>query len=156
VAPGLLTVGQRIATTSIYVNSEALTGTVKHAFLESHPKRRQIYQECENAILAQCPDATAPQPPMADQIEYYVIELNFRQFEDESRARRFLSTVTSFFLPEKKVDELIKAGRNLLEQHPEFRRFMADLKEEGGQGPTGPGIGASNRHGTPAIPCRSM
>jgi NTE family protein len=143
VAPGLLTVGERIATTSIYTNSETLTGTVKHIFLEAHSQRRQTYREYENVILERCPDATVPQPPAADLVEYYVIELNFRQFENESLARRFLSTVTSFFLPGKRVDELIKAGRNLLEQHPEFRRLLADLQEEGSQVPTGLGIGAS-------------
>jgi hypothetical protein len=143
VAPGLLTVGDRIATTSIYLNSEALTGAVKHAFLEAHAQRRQIYQECEDAILEHYPDATAPQPPVADQIEYYVIDLDFRQLKDESLARRFLSTVTSFFLPGKRVDELTEAGQGLLKQHPEFHRLMADLKGEGSHDPTGSVVGAS-------------
>jgi NTE family protein len=143
VTPGLLTVGDRIATTSIYLNSEALTGIVKHAFLEAHSQRRQIYQECEDAILEHCPGATAPQSPPADQIEYYVIDLNFRQLEDESLVRRFLSTVTGFFLPGKRVDELIEAGQTLLKQHPEFDRLMADLKDEGSHDPTGSVVGAS-------------
>ena len=123
-APGLWTVGERTGTTGIYNLSSALSGVVKYTLLEAHPKTRGAYEECWAAVRKQCPDVAPPERPVEADFEAYVIDLNFRQIADEKARRRFMSMITSFFLPAPDVQALIEAGRKLLGEHPEFQRFL--------------------------------
>ncbi|WP_319380533.1 patatin-like phospholipase family protein [Thiomicrorhabdus sp.] len=57
----------------------------------------------------------------------YFIELNFKQLPDET-LRQFFNTVpTGFYLTEEQKQKLIKAGGDLLTNHPTFRQLLQDL-----------------------------
>ena len=62
-------------------------------------------------------------------IEFYLIELNFNQLAKE-KARKFSLTETSLELPSQKVDELILAGEELLNESKEFKKLLKDLKKD--------------------------
>ena len=68
-------------------------------------------------------ELSSPQQP----VEPYFILLDFNGIDDPER-RKFLNQMpTSFSLTDEQVDALIAAGGELLRNHPEFRRLMADL-----------------------------
>ena len=63
-----------------------------------------------------------------DAIEFYLIELNFKQLP-QKEARKFLLTQTSLELSPKRVDEIIVAGEKLLKESKEFQKLLKDLKD---------------------------
>src|SRR4030095_1550264 len=69
------------------------------------------------------------QPP---ETATYIIELHFRQTANESDRRFFNSVRTSLQLPAKTVDRLRELARGDLAENKEFRRLVADLKNQPG------------------------
>ena len=63
-----------------------------------------------------------------EEIKFYLIELNFNQLP-KKQARKFLLTQTSLELPAKRVDEIIKAGQDLLKESKEFKILLEDMKK---------------------------
>jgi NTE family protein len=60
-------------------------------------------------------------------VKPYFIELTFENLQ-QPEARAFFNKVpTSFKLTDEQVDRLIAAGRQLLRDHPDFQRLLADL-----------------------------
>ncbi|RXJ67692.1 patatin [Halarcobacter ebronensis] len=59
-------------------------------------------------------------------IEFYLIELNFKQLP-KKEAKKFLLTQTSLELSSKRVDEIILAGQKLLKESKEFQKLLKDL-----------------------------
>ena len=58
----------------------------------------------------------------------YFIELSFEELEQPEVRAYFNKVPTSFKLSDEQVDKLIAAGRQLLREHPDFQRLLADLK----------------------------
>ncbi len=126
-APGLFFVGLRIATTSMHNRSATLTEIVRWALLDAQPRVRQVYADCQNKLDEHCPDAPKVDVPTEALVESYVIDINFRRVRDAAKRKNFLSMITSLFLPSRDVDALVQTGRDLILQHPEFRRLVDDL-----------------------------
>ncbi len=126
-APTLLTVGIETGVTGMYNHSATLTETVKYVLLEALPETRRVYEECKDALAANCPSATPPMPRGDHDMEAYVLDLNFRRIKDPTRRNSLLSMLTNFFLPRRDVQLLIDAGQEVLTQHPEFQRLVNDL-----------------------------
>jgi NTE family protein len=57
----------------------------------------------------------------------YFIPLSFRDLQEPDRRLLFNRMPTSFRLSDEQVDELIRAGREILRSNPEFQRLLADL-----------------------------
>ena len=77
----------------------------------------------ENSLKRWAKEISTPGRP----VESYFILLDFNGIEDPEQ-REFLNQMpTSFSLTDEQVDALIAAGGELLRNHPEFRRLMADL-----------------------------
>lgn len=60
----------------------------------------------------------------------YFIYLSFRDIKDPAQRAYFNKVPTSFRLTGEQVDKLIEVGGQLLRDHPEFQRLLADLKED--------------------------
>ncbi len=61
-------------------------------------------------------------------VEFYVVEVDLKNIEDE-KARQYLMDVpTRFTLPHEAIDKLIYAGARLLCKSNEFVRFVADIE----------------------------
>jgi NTE family protein len=56
----------------------------------------------------------------------YLVEISFEGIAPDVRAY-FNKVPTSFSLTDEEVDKLIKAGRQLLRDHPVFQQLVADL-----------------------------
>lgn len=57
----------------------------------------------------------------------YFIQVGFRDVQEPEQLRFFNQVPTSFSLSDEQVDKLIAAGRELLRNNPDFRRFLAGL-----------------------------
>jgi NTE family protein len=78
----------------------------------------------QNALFRWTKVMSTPEQPVTP----YFIEVSFENIK-ESPLRQFFNTIpTSFFLENVQVDKLIEAGRQLLRDHPEFQRLLADIK----------------------------
>jgi len=66
-------------------------------------------------------------PNLKGKIDFYAIDLSFKQFSDSSRAAYFLSLPTTFSLSDQVVDELKAAAHTLLHQNPDFKKLVTDL-----------------------------
>lgn len=65
----------------------------------------------------------------SDPIRPYFIEVSIEDIQ-QLEARQFFNKVpTSFSLDDEQVDRLIKAGRELLRNHPKFQKLVADLNK---------------------------
>jgi NTE family protein len=58
----------------------------------------------------------------------YFIELSFEELGQPEARAYFNKVPTSFKLSDEQVDRLIAVGRQLLREHPDFQRLLADLK----------------------------
>ena len=67
--------------------------------------------------------ATADAP-----IASYFITVDFNQIADSDRRLFFNQIPTNFTLSREEVDQLLMAGRELLQTHPEFRRLIETLE----------------------------
>ena len=63
-------------------------------------------------------------------IESYIVELHFSQLADESERHFFNSVPTSLQLPSKNVDRLRQLARRELAENVEFKRLVADVREQ--------------------------
>jgi NTE family protein len=126
-APGLLMMGSRAASISVYHQTTALNGILRY-FLSDQPRHMSTWHdEYERQVERLCPQALPLTPPFGHDFESYFIEVNFRGIPDEKLRRRCLTLPTSFFLSRGDVDTLIDVGRSGVESNPEFQRLLSDL-----------------------------
>ncbi len=67
-------------------------------------------------------------PGACGDIEFYLIEIKFDNVRDKNLQRHFKRLPTSFKLDPVEVDRLRATARNLLDESPEFRRLLEDLR----------------------------
>lgn len=122
--PGLSTVGVKTATIAMDNYSVETIETMRD-LLNERVKAQQNIAACQKR-LDQCPG-----PPqlakLAHVIDPYVIEIDFEAIRDAERRKYFFALPTSFALEKHQVQALIDIGPQLLEQSPEFRKFMKSL-----------------------------
>ncbi len=59
-------------------------------------------------------------------LKLYIVDLSFDNLADPRLRDYFNNLPTSFKLSTEQVDKLIDIGGKLLDQHPEFQKFIAD------------------------------
>ena len=64
------------------------------------------------------------------EVKFYTMHLSFTKFREKRQQNFFLNIPTSFFLPTAAVDELEKAGRDLLRESSTFQNLLDDLGAE--------------------------
>ncbi len=72
--------------------------------------------------------ATQPDSPYAGVPDFYLIEASLRDIADPLERKSMMAVPTTFKLSPEQVKALVKAGRELLEQAPEFQRLVKDLQ----------------------------
>lgn len=60
--------------------------------------------------------------------EFYLVEAHLRDLQGREQRQRMMAVPTTFRLEPSQVDALIQAGRDLLDQSPEFQRLVRDLQ----------------------------
>ena len=69
---------------------------------------------------------STPQQPVTS----FFITLDFENLTNEKMRKLFNNMATSFSLPGNEVDSLIKAGNSLLEDSPEFKKFVGQINQD--------------------------
>lgn len=89
-------------------------------------KDRRAYADCEAVLKDKCPrqGMPAPAPPPVD---LYWVYVGFERIEDPERRHYFQTLPTTFYLPEKDVNELREIAKVLMEDSKEFQDLKASL-----------------------------
>jgi len=127
-APGAMSEIVSAATSGMYTNTWLTTAVTKHEFLEVQPSIRSAQGRFREALRRACPTADVPEALANEAFESYVLDVNFWGLPTEAERREFLSIPTRFALESKTVDDLIRAGANLVKQHPEMKRLLDNLR----------------------------
>ncbi len=128
-SPGLFTVGYKTAITGIDNHNETLVQMVR-LLLDGHAASVEAYERCRQALAESCPEATAPEAIAPARVDAYVVHVSLRDLPDERERECCLCMPTRFTLPPDEIDLLIRGGRCLLRQHPEFQRFLREFGPE--------------------------
>ena len=83
-------------------------------------------------------DTLRNRPDLKNQVSFYTINLDFKQFHEPSLANYFLSLPTTFSLNNHVVDQLKTAAHTLLYQNPDFQQLVTDLGASSAGVPKGP------------------
>lgn len=122
-APGLFAMGLKSGHTTVYNYSSTIMDVLRF-LLQEQPRAMQVVRD---RVIARCPEIVDSDIfPMPD-VDTYLIEVNFREIPDADERRRFLSMPTTLFLSNRDIDDLLSIGHQLLLNHPELRRLLADL-----------------------------
>jgi NTE family protein len=67
-------------------------------------------------------------PGACGDIQFYLIEIKFDNIRDKDLQRHFKRFPTSFKLDPREVDQLRAIAKKLLEESPEYQRFLKNLR----------------------------
>jgi len=81
------------------------------------------------------PGQISTEPGSCGDIEFYLVDIRFRNLENEAEADYLAGLPTTFRLSPEEVDRLKAAGRKILTESDDYRKFLRDLDAEGQQGP---------------------
>lgn len=82
-----------------------------------------------NRKIQECP-SVQPFPQLSREIEPIFIDLNFEAHPDPKIKKELQSLPTSFVLPEEAVNQLIRAGEELLENSDNFQKLRQKLQPD--------------------------
>jgi NTE family protein len=77
----------------------------------------------DKSVTRWAKDLSTPRRPVTP----YFIQVGFRDIAQPERRKFFNRVPTSFSLTDEQVDKLIAAGRDLLRNNPDYRRFVTGL-----------------------------
>jgi NTE family protein len=126
-APGLLTMFTRTAEAPINVNTSFSISAARFRFEQHASEVCEAYARADEWRKANCPDGIEFQTPPSCEVQVYFIELALSDLADEKRRERLMQIPTSLFLNDDDVDEAIKAGGDLLREHPRFQSLLKNL-----------------------------
>jgi NTE family protein len=69
-------------------------------------------------------------PDKCDDMEFYLVEVDFNDIPDEKERKYFLELPTSFTLDDEQVDNLQEIAGRLMNQSEEYQKLLRDLKQE--------------------------
>jgi len=126
VPPELAEVAFKTATISLDNYSFETIESMRDLF-KQRKQTQQTWADC-NDKLKQCP---SPQPliPLTREIEPIFIDLSFEAFRDPALRKELLNLPTSFTLSKEAVNNVIRAGGELLENSPAFQALKNDLQK---------------------------
>jgi NTE family protein len=123
--PGLKTTAYKTATVSMdNYTFESLE--VFADLFQERIKAQQSIVACQQLLDRQAREGCKIPQLAGGNLKLYVVDLSFDDLADPQLRDYFNSLPTSFKLSQEQVDNLIEVGGKLLEQHPEFQKFLAD------------------------------
>jgi NTE family protein len=87
----------------------------------------QRYNSATNIEMKRSLDELAQNSDTVKALETYFIRLNFSQIKNSDTKYLINQIPTSLTLSDQEVDMVIKAGRDLLRENPEFQRLLNDI-----------------------------
>jgi NTE family protein len=83
----------------------------------------QQEEDCRDRFTEHCRQGELPEE-FLKRVAYFPVELTFDSIDDEATRERLQEMPTSFQLAPEQVDELAATAGRLLDQSPEFQRFL--------------------------------
>ncbi len=123
-SPGLLESGSQSTLVTLNNYSLTLVQLTKMLLRGERPAAGSYEEGAEGSEVATRPEPGLPDAP---HVPSYVIEVSFRAVEDEAFRRRLNAIRTTLELPQEQVNDLIRAGREILAGHPEYQRLLEEL-----------------------------
>jgi hypothetical protein len=124
--PGLLTVAYKTATVAMDNYSFESIELIKE-LRDERTRAQGVITACQTRLDA-CPQA-GKLPKFANDIQPYIVEVDFKALPDPERRKYFLSLPTNFRLPRSDVQKLVDVGGELLQADPEFEQLLKDLQQ---------------------------
>lgn len=125
--PGLKTTAYKTATVSMdnysFESVEVFTDLLKERI-----RAQQNVAGCQQLLDRHARDGYRIPPLAGGNLKLYVADLTFDNLDDPGQRDYFNNIPTSFKLSKEQVDKLIEVGGQLLTRHPEFKKFLTDIK----------------------------
>jgi NTE family protein len=125
--PGLTTAAFKTATVSMD-NYTFESVEVFADLLNERIKSQQNIAGCQQLLDRHGHDGYRIPPLAGGNLKLYVVDLAFDNLADLQQRTYFNDLPTSFKLSREQVDNLIAVGGKLLEQHPEFKKFVREAQ----------------------------
>lgn len=125
--PGLTTTAFKTATVSMD-NYTFESVEVFADLLNERIKSQQNIAGCQQLLDRHGHDGYRIPPLAGGNLKLYVVDLAFDNLADLQQRTYFNDLPTSFKLSREQVDNLIAVGGKLLEQHPEFKKFVREAQ----------------------------
>jgi len=126
--PGTLTVLETTSTVPMENYSFDTVERLRNLFQGWRRDRRRLWKNSRQVFKFCPPPPDNRQAGDLKPLDLYEIYVGFDQIKDPAERDEFLNMKTSFYLPEKQVESLIKIGPQLMEQTPAFPALSACLK----------------------------
>lgn len=123
--PGLVTTAYKTATVSMD-NYTFESVEVFADLLNERIKAQQSIAGCQQLLDRHARDRYKIPPLAGGNLKLYVVDLAFDNLADPQSRDYFNGLPTSFKLSKEQVDKLINVGGKLLEEHPEFKKFIGE------------------------------
>ncbi len=124
--PGLLETVTTVATIPLdnysFETLEMLRATVKE-----FNKEMDFISGCKDLAAEKGPQC-ALDIPTPHQIEFFPVEVAFEYIQSDEERDWYKNLPTSFELPRETVDKLRAVGRRILDEDPQFRKLIEELK----------------------------
>lgn len=125
--PGLSTTAYKTATVSMD-NYTFESVQVFSDLISERIKAQQDIAGCQQLLDRHAKDGYKIPKLSGGNLQLYVADLAFDNLDDTKMRDYFNGLPTSFKLSKEQVDKLIAVGGKLLEEHPEFKKFLAESK----------------------------
>lgn len=123
--PGLAEVGLKTCTLSME-NYSFETVEIFKELISERIKTQKHINDCQKLLDTHCEDGFTITPLAGSQLKLYIADLTFDNLPQKSERDYFNNLPTSFTLNKSVVDKLIEVGGRLLEEHPQFKKFMEE------------------------------
>ena len=125
--PGLATVALKTCTVSMDNYSFETIESIKKIFGE-RIKAQEDIEVCRQKLDEHCRDGFRLPELAGGKMKLYVVDISFDNLTDNDEKTFLKHLPTSFHLEKDQVERLIRAGRMLLKDDPEFKLFMDEFK----------------------------
>jgi NTE family protein len=123
--PGLTTAAYKTANVSMdnytFESVEVFTD-----LLNDRIKAQQCIGGCQQLLDKHAKDGYKIPQLAGGNLKLYIVDLAFDNIADRGERDYFNNLPTSFKLSKEQVDKIIDIGGELLEKHPDFKKFMKD------------------------------
>jgi NTE family protein len=123
--PGLVEVAYKTATVGMDNYNYETIELWKDARRERLQAQSDV-KACNAALEKGCPGA-AQRAEFPSDVQVFVVDIGLDQVKDDAKRKRLQAIPTNFVLSKIQVQDLIETADELVEQHPEWKRFLQSL-----------------------------
>lgn len=114
---------------SAMLNSYSSVAITRYNYETLMLLRESFARWAEEIKKGRCGDGpVSTEPGACGDIQFNLIEVNFKALKEKTAQSYFMHLPTSFELSSEEVDKLRAAARSILVESPEYKKFLSDLR----------------------------